>query len=68
MRVLIIGEDLSEDTELLVPLYRLEEAGIAADVASASRGAMKGRHAYKVNAARSVDEVHWDGLSTAMLM
>lgn len=57
MRVLMISADRFEDTELLVPLYRLEEADIGVDVASLERGSIEGKHGYRVEAGRSVDEV-----------
>ena len=57
MRVLIISANQFEDTELLAPLYRLKEAGIAVDIASIRRGEIEGKHGYKVEASRSVDEV-----------
>jgi len=55
MRVLIISADKLEDTELLVPLYRLEEAYIGVDVASLERGAIGGKHGFKVGAGAAID-------------
>lgn len=57
MRVLMISADGFEDTELLVPLYRLREADVDVDVASLARGTIHGKHGYEVKASRSVDEV-----------
>ena len=57
MKVLIISADNFEDTELLMPLYRLQEEGISVDLASLKRGAIKGKHGYEVTADLAVDEV-----------
>jgi protease I len=48
MKVLILSANDFEDTELLVPLYRLREAGYSVDIASLSREAIKGKHGYEV--------------------
>jgi protease I len=53
----MISANQFEDTELLVPLYRLKESGITVDIASIRRGEIAGKHGYKVEANRSVDEV-----------
>jgi putative intracellular protease/amidase len=42
MKVLIVSADNFEDSELLVPYYRLREEGIAVDIASMKTGAFKG--------------------------
>lgn len=57
MRVLIISADNFEDTELLVPYYRLKEEGIDVDLASMSKGIIRGKHGYEVEANKSLDEV-----------
>lgn len=57
MKALIISADNFEDMELLYPLYRLVEEGIAVDIASLNRGKFKGKHGYEVEANLSVDEV-----------
>ena len=44
MKALIISADKFEDSELLVPYYRLKEAGLDVAVASMGRGAIKGKH------------------------
>jgi protease I len=48
MKALIVSADHFEDSELLFPLYRLQEAGLAVDVASISRGNIRGKHGYEV--------------------
>lgn len=57
MRALIISADNFEDSELLVPYYRLREEGIPVDVASIEKGAIKGKHGYSVEVMVTVDEV-----------
>ena len=57
MKALIISADNFEDTELLVPFYRLKEEGIHVDIASMKRGPFKGKHGYEVDAIMSLDEV-----------
>jgi protease I len=57
MKALILSADDFEDSELLVPLYRLQEAGVTVDVAALRRGAIHGKHGYEVQAELSFDEV-----------
>jgi protease I len=57
MRVLMISADGFEDTELLVPLYRLREARVPVDLASPKQGTITGKHGHEVATDRSVDEV-----------
>lgn len=42
MKALIISGDNFEDTELLVPYYRLREEGIEVDIASIKEGKEQG--------------------------
>jgi DJ-1/PfpI family len=63
MKALIISADHFEDTELLYPYYRLQEAGLEVDVASVSRGRIHGKHGYEVavsTALRDVDPNAYD--------
>jgi protease I len=63
MRALIISADQFEDTELLVPYYRLQEAGLAVDIASAAKGKIVGKHGYEVavdKALPDLDPDHYD--------
>jgi protease I len=48
MRALIISADNFEDSELLVPYYRLLEEGIEVDVASFRMENIMGKHGYEV--------------------
>lgn len=57
MRALIVSDDLFEDTELLVPLYRLLEENIAVDIASSESGTISGKHNYSVAVDLSLNEV-----------
>ncbi len=57
MKALMISADNFEDTELLVPYYRLKEEGIHVDVASMKIGKIKGRHGYEVAVDKTLKEV-----------
>ena len=57
MKALFISADNFEDTELLVPYYRLQEEGVPVDVASMKKGVIRGKHGYEVNATKTLDEV-----------
>ena len=48
MKALILSANNFEDTELLVPLYRLREAGYTVDIASLTRETIRGKHGYEV--------------------
>lgn len=67
MRALIISADQFEDTELLVPYYRLQEAGVVVDVASTFRGRIHGEHGYAVEAALALNEVNADDYDLLVL-
>lgn len=57
MRALIVSADHFEDSELLVPFYRLEEEGLEVDVASIARGKIHGKHGYEVVANKALRDV-----------
>jgi len=67
MKALIISADNFEDTELLVPYYRLKEAGVEVTVASLSRGAIKGKHGYEVAVDKTLDEINPDDYAILVL-
>lgn len=67
MKALIISADNFEDTELLVPFYRLKEEGIDIDIASMKRGPFKGKHGYEVEAVKTLDEVKSDDYDFLLL-
>jgi len=60
-KALIISADLFEDSELLYPLYRLQEAGFQVDVAAPDAGTITGKHNYAVTANLAVDAVESAG-------
>ena len=57
MKALIISADNFEDTELLVPYYRLKEEGIQVDIASIRKGKIKGKHGYEVDVDKTLKEI-----------
>jgi len=57
MKALIISGDLFEDTELLVPRYRLLEERIDVDITSIKTGTITGKHGYSVMVHISLDEI-----------
>jgi protease I len=67
MKALFISADKFEDSELLVPYYRLKEAGIEVEVASMSRGPIKGKHGYEVAVNKTLDEVNPDNYTVLVL-
>lgn len=58
MKALIVSADHFEDSELLVPYYRLLEAGIEVDIASMRRGKINGKHGYQVEANKALKDVN----------
>ena len=58
MKALIISADNFEDSELLVPYYRLKEEGIEVDVASMKAGSIKGKHGYAVEVTKALKDVN----------
>lgn len=58
MKALFISADNFEDSELLVPYYRLQEAGLEVVVASMQRGTIKGKHGYEVPVDKHLAEVN----------
>ncbi len=67
MKALIISADNFEDSELLVPYYRLQEAGIGVEVASVGRGPITGKHGYEVKVDKSLAEVNPDDYALLVL-
>lgn len=57
MKALILSADNFEDLELLVPYYRLKEAGVEVEVASMQQNPIKGKHNYEVPVTRRFDQV-----------
>jgi protease I len=67
MRALIISTDNFEDTELLVPYYRLIEEEIEVDIASIKKGTIKGKHGYEVKIDKTLKEVNPDDYDILIL-
>lgn len=67
MRAVIISADEFEDSELLVPYYRLLEEDIKVDVASLERGPIRGKHGYEVPANVTVREISVDDYDLLVL-
>jgi protease I len=57
MKALILSANDFEDSELLVPYYRLLEAGYMVDVAAEKTGVIRGMHGYEVYAVKSFEDV-----------
>ncbi len=57
MRVLIVSADNFEDSELLVPYYRLKEEEIEVDIASMRKGKIRGKRGYEVAVDKTLEEV-----------
>lgn len=67
MKALILSADNFEDSELLVPYYRLKEAGIEVTVAALKRGAITGKHGYEVAVDKAIAEVDPDDYAILVL-
>ena len=57
MKALIISGNLFEDTELLVPWYRLLEENIEVDIGSIKAGTITGKHGYTVMAEYPLEDI-----------
>lgn len=58
MKILIVSADNFEESELLVPYYRLKEEGIQVDIASLKKGTIKGKHGYEVEVDKMLNEIN----------
>ncbi len=58
MKCMIISADNFEDLELLLPYYRMIEEGIETDIASISRGKIKGKKGHEVEANKTFEEIN----------
>ena len=68
MKALIISADNFEDSELLVPYYRLKEAHVEVDVASMKLGAIKGKHGYEVAVDKTLNAVNPEEYALLVLL
>lgn len=60
MKALFLSADHFEDTELLVPYYRLLEEKMTVEIASLKKGGITGKRGYSVEAGKTFDEVDPD--------
>ena len=67
MKVLIISADNFEDSELLVPYYRMKEEGLEVDIASLRKGTIKGKRGYEVEVDLGLDDVQADKYAALIL-
>jgi protease I len=67
MNALIVSADNFEDTELLVPYYRLKEEGVGVTVASMRKGKIKGKHGYEVEVDHALNEIDPAGYDVLFL-
>lgn len=67
MKALIISADNFEDTELLVPYYRLQEEEVQVDIASMKKVKIKGKHGYEVEINKTLEEVNPDDYDILIL-
>lgn len=67
MKALMMSADNFEDTELLVPYYRMLEEGHAIDIASMKKGTIKGKKGYEVKANITLEDVHPDDYAILIL-
>jgi protease I len=58
MKILIVSADNFEDTELLVPYYRMLEEGHDVDIASMKKGTIKGKRGYEIEANKAIKDVN----------
>ena len=67
MKALIVSAADFEDSELLVPYYRLKEADVEVAVAAPRRGTIKGKHGYEVVVDMTLDDVNPDDYAILIL-
>lgn len=67
MKVLVVTADNFEDSEFFVPYYRFLEEGFKVDIASMSKGKIKGKHGYEIEAGKTLGEVDPAGYDLLLL-
>jgi len=67
MKALIISANGYEDSELLVPYYRFLEEGIETDIASMTKGPIKGKHGYEVEVVKTLADIAPDDYDILLL-
>lgn len=67
MKILILSADRFEDSELLVPLARLREAGMQVDIGSFTTGTIHGKHGESAHANRTIAEIRPENYDALLL-
>lgn len=67
MKILILSADRFEDSELLVPLARLREAGMQVVIGSFTVGPIHGKHGASVHADRAIAEIRPEDYDALLL-
>lgn len=67
MKALIISADNFEDSELLVPYYRLREEGVTVTVAAPAGGTIRGKHGYEFPVDLTLAQVDPDDYAVLVL-
>jgi protease I len=67
MKALFLSADTFEDSELLVPYYRLLEEGVDVDIASMKKQPIKGKRGYEVEVTKTFAEVRPDDYDILVL-
>lgn len=67
MKILILSADRFEDSELLVPLARLREAGMQVDIGSFTTGTIHGKHGASAHANRAIAEIRPEDYDALLL-
>ena len=67
MKALIMSADNFEDSELLVPYYRLREEEIMVDIASMKMGGIRGKHGYDVDVDKTLHQINPDDYDILIL-
>jgi len=57
MKALLLSSDYFEDTELLVPYYRLKEEEIPVEIGSDKGGKITGKHGYEATVDKMLSEI-----------
>lgn len=67
MKILFISNDGYDDSELLYPYYRLTEENYDIDVASVEKRIIEGKHFFKIEADKTLNEVDADSYDALLL-
>ncbi|HMK61263.1 MAG TPA: DJ-1/PfpI family protein [Dissulfurispiraceae bacterium] len=67
MKALIVIADKFEDSQLLVPLYWLQEEGVKVDIASNDKGLIIGARGHEIEVSKSIYDVRPDDYSALVL-